>query len=110
AKVRLNLLNLKSKQGSYKKFQAQQTEKTIRDEFQKLYQFLRAEEAGRIDACRKEAKRKSDAMNVRIVNLTAGISEFMKKIKTIEDEMRTDDISFMQNVKKTLKRSSCTQP
>ncbi|XP_047243253.1 E3 ubiquitin-protein ligase TRIM35-like isoform X2 [Girardinichthys multiradiatus] len=123
AKVRLNLLNLKSKQGSYEKvkqnwdkiakkiqFQAQQTEKTIRDEFQKLYWFLRAEEAGRIDACRKEAKCKSDAMNVRIVNLTAGISEFMKKIKTIEDEMRTDDISFMLNVKKTLKRSSCTQP
>ncbi|KAM4713118.1 E3 ubiquitin-protein ligase TRIM35-like [Anableps anableps] len=120
AKVQINLLNLKSKRGSFKsqkqdwdktaahiQVQAQQTERTIRAEFQKLYQFLREEEAGRIDACRKEAKLKSDAMNVRIVNLTTEISDLRKKIKIIEEEMRADDLSFMLNVKTTLERSLC---
>ncbi|KAM4529212.1 E3 ubiquitin-protein ligase TRIM35-like [Fundulus diaphanus] len=82
--------------------QAQQTEKTIRAEFQKLYQFLRAEEAGRIDACRKEAKLKSGPVNLQLVNLTAEISELVKKTKTIEDEMRKDDLSFMLNARTTL--------
>lgn len=95
--------------------QAQQTEKTIRGEFQKLYHFLSKEEAGQIDACRREAKLKSDAMNVRIINLTAEISELMEKIKTIEDQMRAEDLSFILVItkwnemkqKKMLKKNSC---
>ncbi|XP_021170897.2 tripartite motif-containing protein 35 [Fundulus heteroclitus] len=123
AKIQLNLLNLKTNQGSFERqkenwnkiadqiqIQAQETEKTIRAEFQKLYQFLREEEAGRIDACRMEAKLKSDTVNLKLVNLTVEISELVKNIKTIEDEMRTDDLSFMLNVKATLKRSLYTQP
>ena len=76
-------------------FQAQQTEKTIKEEFQKLYQFLRAEEAARVDAVRKEATLKTEAMKIRIINLTAEISSLTKSIETIEKEMRADDISFM---------------
>lgn len=34
-------------------------------------------------------------MNVRIINLTAEISELMEKIKTIEDQMRAEDLSFI---------------
>ncbi len=75
--------------------QAQQTEKTIKAEFQKLYQFLRAEEAARIDAVRKEAKLKSDAMNIRIVNLASEISSLTEKIETIEKETKAEDLSFM---------------
>ena len=75
--------------------QAQQTEKTIKEEFQKLYQFLRAEEAARVDAVRKEATLKTEAMKIRIINLTAEISSLTKSIETIEKEMRADDISFM---------------
>ena len=75
--------------------QAQRTERTIKEEFQKLYQFLRAEEAARIDAVRKEATLKSEAMNIRIVNLTAEISSLTDKIRTTEKEKRAEDISFM---------------
>ncbi|KAM4529118.1 E3 ubiquitin-protein ligase TRIM35-like [Fundulus diaphanus] len=115
AQAQLNLKKLKSKCKSFKKkkekwdtvarqiqIQAQQTEKTIRAEFQKRYQFLRAEEAGRIDTCRKEAKLKSGRVNLQLVNLTAEISELVKKTKTIEDEMRKDDLSFMLNARTTL--------
>ncbi|KAI3364351.1 hypothetical protein L3Q82_011154, partial [Scortum barcoo] len=123
AKVKVQLVNLKSKLGSFQreklkcdkmadhiKLQAQQTEKTIQEEFQKLYQFLRAEEAARIVAVRKEATIKSEAMNIRIVNLTAEISSLTEKIKKVQKEMEAEDISFMLNVKSTLKRSQCKLP
>lgn len=75
--------------------QAQQTEKTIREDFQKLYQFLRATEAARIDAVRREATIKSEAMKIRIVNLTAEISSLTDRIKTTQREMKAKDISFL---------------
>ncbi|XP_014857322.1 PREDICTED: zinc-binding protein A33-like [Poecilia mexicana] len=119
-KIQTNVSSLKTKQGVFEKqktdwenmatlikLQAQQTEKTIKGEFQKLYHFLRNEEAGRIDDCRREAKLKSDAMNVRITNLTAEISELKEKIKTIEDQMRAEDLSFILSAKSTLVRSLC---
>lgn len=122
-KLKVELMHLKSKLGSFNahklnydkmashiKLQAQQTEKTIKEEFLTLYQFLRAEEAARIDAVRKELVLKSEAMNIRIVNLTAEISSLTHKTETIEREMKAEDFSFMLNVKSTMKRSQCTLP
>ncbi|CAK6962163.1 zinc-binding protein A33-like [Scomber scombrus] len=98
-KLKVQLMHLKTKRGSFQAekvkcdkmaghntLQAQQTEKGIKEEFQKLYQFLRAEETARIDAVRKEVTLKSEAMKIRIVNLTAEISSLSDKIKTIEGE------------------------
>ncbi|XP_037606996.1 zinc-binding protein A33-like [Sebastes umbrosus] len=123
AQLKLETLHLKTKLGKFKahklkcdemdihiKLQAQQTEKTIKEDFQKLYQFLGAEEAARIAAVRKEATIKSEAMNIRIVNLTAEISSLKDKIKTLEREMKAEDISFMLNVKSTKRRSQCNLP
>ncbi|XP_073349066.1 zinc-binding protein A33-like [Pagrus major] len=121
--LKVQLITLKSKLGLFKtnklncdkmeshiKLQAQQTEKTIKEEFQKLYQFLRAEEAARIDAVRKEATLKTEAMKIRIVNLTAEISSLTQSIETVEKEMRAEDISFMLNIKSTMERSQCNLP
>ncbi|KAG7234741.1 hypothetical protein INR49_004074, partial [Caranx melampygus] len=119
--VRVGVMHLKSKLGlfqaeklkcdkmaSHINLQAQRTEKTVREEFQKLYQFLRAEEAARIDAVRREATQKSRAMNIRTVNLRAEISSLTDKITTTEEEMKADDFAFMMNVKTTIKRKSST--
>ncbi|XP_010783773.1 zinc-binding protein A33-like isoform X1 [Notothenia coriiceps] len=117
------VMNLKTKQGSLKeeklkcdkmanhiKLQAQQTEKTIKEEFQKLYQFLRAEETARIDAVRIEAALKSEAMDIRIVNLTAEISSLTDKLKTLEMDIKAEDMTFMLNVKSTMERSQFNLP
>lgn len=77
-------------------FQAQNTEKAIKSEFQKLYQFLRAEEAARIDALRKEVALKSEKMNLRIINMAAEMSSLRDKIKTIEGEIKAGDVSLMK--------------
>ncbi|CAK6962232.1 eukaryotic translation initiation factor 4 gamma 3-like [Scomber scombrus] len=122
-KLKVKLMHLKTKQGSFEKekvkcdkmaghitLQAQQTEKGIKEEFQKLYQFLRAEETARIDAVRKEATLKSEAMKIRIVNLTAEISSLSDKIKTMEGEIKAEDNPFMLNVKSSIERSQCNLP
>ncbi|CAG5928119.1 unnamed protein product [Menidia menidia] len=121
ARFKTQLVNLKSKLGSYEKskvswdkvaahIQAQQTEKTIKVEFQKLYKFLRAEEAARIDACRKEEAQKSLAMSIKILNLTAEILTLKEKIKAMEEEMSAEDFSFLLNVRTTIVKSKCKLP
>ncbi|KAL2080815.1 hypothetical protein ACEWY4_022668 [Coilia grayii] len=49
--------------------QAQETEKQIREEFEKLHQFLRDEEAARIAALREEEEQKSQMMKEKIEEL-----------------------------------------
>ncbi|XP_074472250.1 zinc-binding protein A33-like [Sebastes fasciatus] len=123
AQLKLEMMHLKTKLGTFKahkrtcdemdghiKLQAQQTEKTIKEDFQKLYQFLGAEEAARIDAVRREATIKSEAMNIRIFNLTAEISSLTDKIKTLERKTKAEDVFLMLNFKSTVERSQCNLP
>lgn len=44
---------------------------------------------------RKEAKFKSVAIDIAIVNLTADIASLSDKLKAVEMEMAADDLSFM---------------
>nr|XP_019947583.1 PREDICTED: zinc-binding protein A33-like [Paralichthys olivaceus] len=118
--LRIQRMHLKSKLGSLKvhklncnkmashiKLQARQTEATIKEKFQKLYQFLRTQEAARIDALRKEVALKSDTLNIKIVNVKEEISSLADRIETINRELKAEDLSFMLNVKSTMERSKC---
>ena len=75
--------------------QAKQTEENINGEFQKLYQFLRAEEAARIDGLRKEAADKSQAMQLRRVDLIAETSSLSKTVEAAETDLMAENLSFM---------------
>ncbi|XP_060785369.1 zinc-binding protein A33-like isoform X2 [Neoarius graeffei] len=90
------------------KIQAQHTECQIKEEFEKLHQFLRDEEAVRITALRKEEEQKSQMMKEKIEKLSGDISSLSDTIRTIEEEMRAEDVSFLQNYKATVKRAQCT--
>ncbi|XP_066564060.1 zinc-binding protein A33 [Amia ocellicauda] len=89
------------------KTQAQQTERQIKEEFEKLHQFLRDEEAARIAALREEEEKKSGMMKEKIENLTRKISSLSDTIRALEQEMGAEDISFLQNYKKTKSRAQC---
>ncbi|XP_047670792.1 zinc-binding protein A33-like [Tachysurus fulvidraco] len=90
------------------KIQAQHTEHQIKEQFEKLHQFLRDEEAVRIAALREEEEQKSQMMKEKIEKLSRDISSLSDTIIAIEKELRAEDILFLQNYKDTVKRAQCT--
>ncbi|XP_035271128.1 tripartite motif-containing protein 35-like [Anguilla anguilla] len=76
----------------------------IREQFEILHQFLRDDEAARIAALREEEEEKSQRMKERGEKMTKEISSLTEAIRALEQEMRADDISFLQNYKATKRR------
>ncbi|KAG7488456.1 hypothetical protein MATL_G00032790 [Megalops atlanticus] len=87
------------------KIQTQQTEGQIKEEFEKLHQFLRQEEATRIAALREEEEQKSQMLKERIEKMMRQISCLTNTIRVTEQEMKADDISFLQNYKDSMRRA-----
>src|SRR4029434_7699577 len=75
--------------------QAQNTERKIKEEFEKLHQFLRDEEAARTAVLRKEEEQKSQLMKEKIEKMSREISSLSDTIRAIV-EMGADDITFLQ--------------
>ncbi|KAL6483718.1 hypothetical protein MHYP_G00085900 [Metynnis hypsauchen] len=90
------------------KTQAQHTEKQIKEEFEKLHQFLRDEEAARIAALKEEEEQKSQVMRRKIEEMNGEISALSDTIRNIEKEMEAEDVLFLQNFKSTEKQAQLT--
>ncbi|XP_076120220.1 zinc-binding protein A33-like [Alosa pseudoharengus] len=90
------------------KTQALHTERQIKEEFEKLHQFLRDEEAARIATLREEEEQKTKLMKEKIEKMTREISSLSDTIRAIEEEMGADDVTFLQNYKSTVERAQCT--
>ncbi|XP_063069943.1 zinc-binding protein A33-like [Engraulis encrasicolus] len=88
--------------------QVQCTEKQIKEEFEKLHQFLRNEETSRISALREEEKQKSQMMKEKIEKMSRESSFISDTIRAIEREMTMDDLTFLQSYKSTVARAQCT--
>ncbi|XP_072512558.1 E3 ubiquitin-protein ligase TRIM35-like [Salminus brasiliensis] len=84
--------------------QAQHTERQIKEEFEKLHQFLRDEEAARIAALKEEEEQKSQMMRRKIEEMNREISSLSDTIRNIEKEMEAEDVQFLQNFKSTEKQ------
>ncbi|XP_062391163.1 zinc-binding protein A33-like [Sardina pilchardus] len=87
------------------KTQALNTEKQIKEEFEKLHQFLQDEEAARIAALREEEEQKSQMMKRKIEKMSREISSLSDTIRAIEEQMGADDITFLQEC---YSRAQCT--
>ncbi|KAL2080941.1 hypothetical protein ACEWY4_022794 [Coilia grayii] len=77
--------------------QAQHTEKQIKQEFEKLHQFLHDEEAARIAALREEEEQKSQMMKEKIEKMSREISSLSFHLKVIKQTLAADDITFLQS-------------
>ncbi|KAJ8377076.1 hypothetical protein SKAU_G00076560 [Synaphobranchus kaupii] len=93
------------REAEFIKSQAQSTEIQIQKEFEKLHHFLRDEEAARIAALREEEEQKSQRMKERTEKMRKEISSLSEVIRALEQEMKADNISFLQNYKSTKKRA-----
>ncbi|KAJ8264162.1 hypothetical protein GJAV_G00145920 [Gymnothorax javanicus] len=93
-----------SQAAKHKMIQALQTERKIRDEFEKLHQFLREEEAARIAAVREEEKLKSQMMQEKKENMKRELSSLSDTVKAMERQLKADNVSFLQEYKTTMAR------
>ncbi|XP_040014908.1 nuclear factor 7, ovary-like [Xiphias gladius] len=79
------------------KVQAQHTERQIKEQFKKLHQFLQEEEESRIAALREEEELKSQMMKEEIEALSREIAALSDTTRATEEELRAEDVSFLQN-------------
>uniref|UniRef100_A0A3B4TJV9 Uncharacterized protein n=1 Tax=Seriola dumerili TaxID=41447 RepID=A0A3B4TJV9_SERDU len=79
------------------KFQAQDIERQIKEQFKKLHQFLEEEEKVRMAAVREEEKQKSRMAMGKIEALSREIAALSDTVRATEEELRAEDISFLQN-------------
>lgn len=78
------------------KFNAEDAEKQIKEEFEELHQFLRDEEAARIKALREEEKQRSQTIKQVIEEMSNHISSLSCTIRDTEEQMEAEDVSFLQ--------------
>ncbi|KAL6483716.1 hypothetical protein MHYP_G00085880 [Metynnis hypsauchen] len=96
------------KTAAHIKTQAQNTERQIKEEFEKLHQLLRDEEAARIAALKEEEEQKSQMMRKKIEEMNGEISTLSDTIRNIEKEMEAEDVPFLQNFEVTLNQAQVT--
>ncbi|XP_034388001.1 nuclear factor 7, ovary-like isoform X2 [Cyclopterus lumpus] len=92
------------KTAEHMKVQVQCTERKIQDQFKKLHQFLEEEEEARISALRKEEEQKSGVMKEKMEALSRGIAALSDTVRATEDELRAEDVSFLNNYKAAVER------
>ncbi|XP_060938095.1 E3 ubiquitin-protein ligase TRIM35-like, partial [Limanda limanda] len=86
------------------KVQAGRTETQIKEQFKKLYRFLEEEEEARMAALREEGEQKSRMMKEKIEALSRDMTALSDTIRTTEDELRAEDVSFLLNYKTAVER------
>ncbi|XP_062254012.1 E3 ubiquitin-protein ligase TRIM35-like [Platichthys flesus] len=86
------------------KVQAGLTQTQIKEQFKKLHQFLEEEEEARMAALREEEKQKSRMMKQKIESLSRDITSLSDTIRTTEDELRAEDVSFLLNYMAAVER------
>ncbi|XP_073325310.1 nuclear factor 7, brain-like isoform X3 [Pagrus major] len=84
--------------------QARHTEKEIKEQFKKLHQFLEDEEEARISALREEEEQKSQMMKEKTEALSKDIVALSEAIRATEEDLKAEDVSFLQNYKAAVKR------
>lgn len=62
----------------------------------KLHKFLQDEEAARIESVKAEERQKSDVIKKKIETISREISSVSDTIQAIQEELKQDDVSFVQ--------------
>ncbi|KAM9361391.1 E3 ubiquitin-protein ligase TRIM35-like [Symphorus nematophorus] len=86
------------------KVQAQRTETQIKEQFKKLHQFLEEEEEARLAALREEEEQKSQMMKEKMEALSREIAALSHTVRDTEDELRAEDVSFLNKYKAAKER------
>ncbi|XP_061582528.1 E3 ubiquitin-protein ligase TRIM35-like [Cololabis saira] len=88
----------------YLPVQARDTENKIRQQFQKLHQFLDQEEKARVETLREETEQKSRLVKEKVEALTRDMDALSDTIRATETELRAGDVSLLLNHKVATER------
>ncbi|XP_051244546.1 nuclear factor 7, ovary-like [Dicentrarchus labrax] len=86
------------------KVQARHTERKIKEQFKKIHQFLEEEEEARLAALREEEEQKSQMMKEKMEALSREIAALSDTVRATEEELRAEDVSFLNNYKAAVER------
>ncbi|XP_032435558.1 nuclear factor 7, brain-like [Xiphophorus hellerii] len=89
----------------HSKKQVLSTERQIRAEFNKLHQFLREEEESRLAALREEEEQKMKTIMREMKRIEEQISCLSDSISAVEEELQTDNVSFLSSYEATQSRA-----
>ncbi|XP_047451769.1 zinc-binding protein A33-like [Mugil cephalus] len=92
---------------TYIQIQARQTATAIKEEFEKLHQFLREEEAARLSALKNEEKTKFQVMSQKLENIKDQIETLSATVSFVQISLGEKDLPFLQDYKQTKKRLKC---
>ncbi|KAL7851955.1 hypothetical protein SRHO_G00177400 [Serrasalmus rhombeus] len=95
---------------SDRKSQVKQTEDQIKEEFKNLQHFLKEEEKARITALRDEEKEKSWKITEKIAKLTEVQNKLSTRVSIIDNFLKSDDASFLENFEEEEKRAQYAVP
>ncbi|XP_051742751.1 zinc-binding protein A33-like isoform X1 [Ctenopharyngodon idella] len=90
--------------------QAEHTERQIKQQFEKLHQFLRDEEAATITALREEEGQKKQMMKEKLEEINKHISALSHTIKDMEEMMKANDVCFLKKFPVSMERVQISQP
>ncbi|XP_067220093.1 E3 ubiquitin-protein ligase TRIM35-like [Chanodichthys erythropterus] len=77
--------------------QAEHTERHIKQQFEKLHQFLRDEEEATITALREEKEQKKQMMKEKLEEMNRHISALSNTIRDMEEMMKDNDVCFLKS-------------
>ncbi|XP_051272995.1 zinc-binding protein A33-like [Dicentrarchus labrax] len=86
------------------KVQARRTERLIKEQFKKLHQFLEEQEEARLAVLREEEEQKSQMMKEKMEALSREIVALSDTVRATEEELRAEDVSFLNNYKAAVER------
>ncbi|KAI3369295.1 hypothetical protein L3Q82_007549 [Scortum barcoo] len=92
------------------KVQARHTERQIKEQFKKLHQFLEEEEEARMAALREEEEQKSQMMKEKMEALSREIAALSDTVRATEEELRAEDVSFLQELQGCSGKSPAAPP
>ncbi|XP_054476091.1 zinc-binding protein A33-like [Anoplopoma fimbria] len=93
---------------NYIQSQAYEIEEAIKEEFEKLHQFLWEEENSRLKVLKQEKEIKTQVMCEKLENIKDQIKTLSSTISDIEAYLTANDLPFLQDYKDMKKRAKCT--
>ncbi|NP_001137520.1 tripartite motif containing 35-34 [Danio rerio] len=94
----------------YIEYQARSTKHQIKQQFEKLHQFLRDEEEATITALNEEEEQKKQMMKEKLEEMNTHISALSHTIKDTEEMLKANDVCFLKEFPVSMERVQISQP